>query len=139
MAQGANMNYTFLTATGLSALTAIAHVFGGGPEFHQPILESGLSQHVKAGFSVVWHATTIMLVVNSLLLFLAATNRSGGRDFAWVVILQYLPFAAIFLYFGMTRLGNITDMPQWTAFLLIAGLALFGLKCSQKTEEAEPC
>ncbi len=127
------MNYWHLAAAGLSALTAIAHVFGGGPEFHQPMLASELGSHVKAGFSVVWHATTIMLVVNSGLLFFAAINRPEGRAFALVVVLQYLPYAVIFLFFGMMRLGNITALPQWTVFLLVAGLALVGLKRGHKS------
>lgn len=122
------MNIFFLAAAGLSVLTTFAHVFGGGPEFHQPMMASGLSQHIRAGFSVVWHATTIMLVVNSGLLIMATMNRPGARDFARVVILQYLPFAGLFIYFGLTRLGNITALPQWSAFVLIAILALFGLK-----------
>lgn len=122
------MNRWFIGAALLSGLTAVAHVFGGGPEFHKPMMASALSDPIRAGFSVVWHATTIMLVVNTGLLIRAALDRSEARALAWVVILQYLPFAGLFLYFGLMRLGNITALPQWSAFLIVSVLALIGLR-----------
>ncbi len=122
------MNKWILAAAALSGLTVVAHVFGGGPEFHGPLLESELSDHVKAGFSIIWHFTTLAMTINTALLIFGARNPTGGRAVVWGVIAQYFAFALLFLFYGLTRLGNMTELPQWTAFLLMAILAGIGLK-----------
>ncbi len=35
-----------------------------------------------------------------------------------------LGFASLFLFYGFRLLGNIIDMPQWIAFMLVPGLMM---------------
>ncbi len=124
------MNKWILAASLLSALIVPAHVFGGGPEFHQVLLESDLSDRVKAGFSTIWHFTTLSMLINSAVLLMAAISRLDMRTAVWAVMAQYAAFAGLFAFYGMSRLGNLTDLPQWTAFLGVVVLAAFGLRAT---------
>ncbi|HEB93492.1 MAG TPA: hypothetical protein ENI94_08495 [Gammaproteobacteria bacterium] len=50
---------------------------------------------------------------------------------------QYLTFAVLFiLYYGITHLGTLLPMPQWSVFLLMPALALAGLR-SRKIKQVE--
>jgi len=121
------MNKLVLSAGMLSVLTLFAHVFAGGPEIHVPVLESDLPLELKAIFSVVWHAVTAVLVINSAALFLAAGSKSIEKILVLFVSSQYLVFAALFVFYGITHLGTLLPMPQWSVFLLMPALALAGL------------
>lgn len=130
------MNKLILSAAILSALTLFAHVFGGGPEIHVPVLESNLPLELKAILSVVWHIVTAVLVINSMALFLAARPKSVAKMLVLFVSSQYLLFAALFVFYGITQLGTLLPMPQWSVFLLIPALALAGLR-PRETEQVE--
>ncbi len=116
------MNYWYLTAAGLSVFTFVAHVFGGGPEIHIPVLQSQLSDYFKAIFSVIWHAISAILILNSLVLASAGMNWSGSHFGAMIVAGQYLSFAILFVFYGLNRLDTLTAMPQWAVFTAIAVL-----------------
>ncbi len=122
------MNKLIVSAAILSVLTLFAHVFGGGPEIHVPVLESGLSPELKAILSVVWHAVTAVLVINSVAFFLAAKSNATEKMLVVFVSIQYLAFAALFIFYGITHLGTLVSMPQWSVFLLMPALALAGLR-----------
>ncbi len=122
------MNKLILSAGMLSVLTLFAHVFGGGPEIHAPVLESDLPLELKAVLSVIWHAVTVVLVINSVALFLAAKSKGGEKMLVLLVSGQYLAFAALFVFYGITHLGTLLPMPQWGVFLLMPALALTGLR-----------
>ncbi len=122
------MNKLILSAGILSVLTLFAHVFGGGPEIHIPVLESDLSLELKAILSVVWHAVTAVLVINSVALFLAAKSKGAEKMLVVFVSSQYLALAILFLFYGITHLGTLLLMPQWSVFLLMPALALAGLR-----------
>ncbi len=130
------MNKLILCAGILSVLTLCAHVFGGGPEIHIPVLESDFSLELKASLSVVWHAVTAVLIINSVALFLAAKSKGAEKMLVVFVSSQYLAFAALFIFYGITHLGTLLLMPQWSVFLLMPALALAGLR-PRKTERVE--
>jgi len=131
------MNYWFLAAAGLSALTFVAHVFGGGPEIHVPVLQSQLSDYFKAIFSVIWHAISAILILNSLVLASAAMNWPGSHYGAMIVAGQYLSFAILFVFYGLNRLDTLTVMPQWVVFTAIPVLIFFALRsCKQPLAKA---
>ena len=130
------MNKLILSAAMLSVLTLFAHVFGGGPEIHVPVLESSLSLELKAVLSVVWHAITAMLLINSVALFLAAKSQYSQKTLVLFVSVQYLAFAALFVFYGFTHLGTLLLMPQWSVFLLMPALAFAGLR-PHETEQVE--
>ncbi len=109
----------------LSLATAILHVWGGGIEFHRPMLTGASSDKLKAGFSVIWHEVTAMLVFNGIALLATVRNPGFGQGLIWLVLLQFLAFAFLFMFYGRTRLKTFWVLPQWTIFavlsMLIAG------------------
>ena len=119
------MDYWILSASGLSALLFIAHVIGGGKDVHVPMLESGMSQLLKAYTSVIWHAISAILAVGTGALLWAAFGQGDGMVI--IVIAQYFAFVLLFLAYGIRRLSSIWVMPQWSAFLIISALAGVGL------------
>ena len=96
------------------------------------LLESGLSDHVKAGFSTIWHFTTFSMVVNSAVLLVAAFGWTGMRAAVLAVMAQYGAFTVLFAFYGLSRLGNLIDLPQWTAFAGVVVLAALGLRAGAK-------
>jgi hypothetical protein len=121
------MNKPLFAAACLSVFTFGVHVFLGGPEIHVPLLASNASELVRAVGSVVWHAVSALLLLNSLALFYAAGNPSMAKPLVMLVVLQYLSFVALFTGYGLARFGSITVMPQWTGFLIMSALALWGI------------
>ncbi|NOZ32197.1 MAG: hypothetical protein GXP01_03795 [Alphaproteobacteria bacterium] len=122
------MNTWLIAAAGLSLLTLGAHFFGGGTQYYDPLLASGMPADFVAVFAVVWHMATVVLAVNSWALIWAARDRGFRRPLVWMVAGQYAGFAALFLIYGQLILGTIWQIPQWTIFLLMAGLAIMGLR-----------
>ncbi|KZK89667.1 hypothetical protein PsAD5_04953 [Pseudovibrio sp. Ad5] len=122
------MNKWLLASGILSLLLMLVHVFLGGPEILDPVLGSDLHPVVIAVLSVVWHGITVVMLVNGVLLLAAAFREELAAGVAWVVIGQYSGFTLLFIYYGITQLGNLMDMPQWISFAIIAGCVAMGLR-----------
>lgn len=122
------MHRWILVAAGLSFLTAAVHVFAGGPEVHQALLAAELPKVLKTYISVLWHATTAVLVMNSAALVVAALRGEMRTPLVLIVAGQYAAYAILFLGYGLAYLGSAWEAPQWIAFALIAASALAGLK-----------
>ncbi len=122
------MNIPILAAAALSALTLAAHFFGGGPQYHTPAMLSTLSIEDKAVYSVLWHAVTTTLIINTLALAYAAIKQQHRTPLVGLISLQYLAWGILFVVFGLFRLGELTTLPQWIAFFLVPALALFGMR-----------
>jgi hypothetical protein len=121
------MNKPLVAAACLSIFTFGVHVFLGGPEIHEPLLASNASELVRAVGSVVWHAVSALLFLNSLALFYASRKPSMAKPLVILVVFQYLSFVALFTFYGLARFGSVTVMPQWTGFLAMSALALWGI------------
>jgi hypothetical protein len=121
------MNKPLFAAACLSIFTFGVHVFLGGPEIHVPLLASNASDLVRAVGSVIWHAVSALLLLNSLALFYAASKPLMAKPLVILVVFQYLSFVALFTGYGLARFGSITVMPQWTGFLVMSALALWGI------------
>jgi hypothetical protein len=121
------MNKWLLSAFLLSFVTLGAHVFGGGPQYYDPLLASGLPVEMVAVFALVWHMASIMLAGSAALL-VAVWSERGRAHLVWFVAVQYAGFAALFVFYGQTMLATVWQLPQWMVFLPIAGLALLGLR-----------
>ncbi|SFK24844.1 hypothetical protein SAMN04488518_103243 [Pseudovibrio ascidiaceicola] len=123
----------WLFASGiLSLLLMLVHVFLGGPEIHDPVLGSTLNPRVIAVLSVVWHGITVVMLVNGVLLLAAAYRPYLVIGVVWVVIGQYGGFALLFIFYGLSHLGNLMAMPQWVAFTIIAGCVAMGMRRAGK-------
>ncbi len=118
------MNYWYLGASAFTMVTIGAHVLAGGPEIHEPVLQSGLSTEIKAVFSVVWHAITAIMGLSAIALAWAAFGNGSGA--VPLIVAQNLAFTGLFLFYGALRMGAMFVFPQWYVFLLLAGLAAMG-------------
>ncbi len=120
------MNLWITAASGLSALTLGAHIIGGGKEVHLPMLGSPLSPLLKGYASVLWHMVTVVLLTDTIVLILTLAGRNT-EGLLLLILMQSIGFAALFVWYGLRRHNNITTMPQWIAFVGIAGLIAGGL------------
>ena len=117
------MNWTRLAAA-LMGLTVLLHLFGGGPEVHAP-LQAALTDPLLAAFAtVLWHAVTVVLAVLAGGLWVLAQRRDPALE-AILSGIQ-LGLAALFVFYGVTRLGTVMPMNQWIIFLAIPALTRLG-------------
>ncbi len=130
------MNKPLFAAACLSALAFGIHVFIGGPGIHEPLLASNASDLVRAVGSVIWHAVSSHLLLNALALLYAARNPSAAKPLAILVAFQYLGFVALFIGYGLARFGSVAVLPQWTGFLVMSVLALWGIGKRQPALQA---
>lgn len=124
------MNNWMMSAAALLFLTTGVHVFMGGPEIHVVIQESDLVAPVRGVAAVLWHAITVILIVFALAC--AWLARAPNASLAYLMIAVQMGFVALFIFYGITILGNLTVMPQWIIFLLISALIWQGVRREQK-------
>jgi len=122
------MNKWLMIAGVLSSLVFLLHLIGGEVGVHQPLLSDVGSAENRAFSSVLWHFVSAALLINTAALFIAATNVAAGKPLVWLVIAQYAAFAAIFLFYGVTRLGTVMIMPQWILFIIILVPTWLGIR-----------
>lgn len=121
------MNLWLITAGAGAILLDLVHITLGGREFHGPMLGSGLPDPAKALWSVVWHATTAVMALGGLSLIVAGLIPDQALALAALPIGLFMAAAVLFILYGARRLGNLTQLPQWTAFLVISVLGVIGL------------
>lgn len=118
----------WLLASGLCAiLLGLVHIFPGGREFHRPMVASLWPEPAKAAWSVVWHAMSAILLFGGIALIAAARWPEYALALAALPLALFLATAALFVGYGLTRLGSVRILPQWTAFLILSGLCVLGL------------
>lgn len=134
---GGVMNKWIFSAGALSLVTLFVHIFAGGPEIHETLLSLGATfpSMLKAFISVMWHAISVILAINSIALFLAVWAPRMKHALVGVSVSQYIAFAILILYYGFSCLESAMPMPQWIIFLVISALAIAGLLRSN-TERA---
>lgn len=120
------LNRPVLAAASLLAATALIHALVGGPEINAPVQASTLDPVVRAVFTVVWHALTALFLVLAIALAWAA--RHTNPPLLWMTLALCLAFIALFMVLGVTALGNLTEMPQWTLFAAISLCLIIGLR-----------
>lgn len=118
------MRYPTLAAAVLMAATAGLHVVGGGAEFHAPIQASSLDLPLRAISAVLWHFVTLMLALQAAALLWLA--RHPDRAMAVLLAAIQIGFAGLFLFYGQTMLGTVWVLGQWTIFLVLAMLIIWG-------------
>ena len=120
-----SINRSYAVAALLMTLTVGLHVFGGGPEVHDPIRASALPDVVRAIGSVLWHGVTWMLILMAVALGWLTYHRNIAL-FVMVAAVQ-AGFAALFVFYGWTVLGTLWLTPQWIIFTVIPAVMFFGL------------
>jgi len=121
------VNLWLITAGVAALLLDVVHITLGGREFHARMLRSSAADAAKALWSVVWHATTAVMALGGLSLVAAGMFPDQAFALAALPIAIFLTTAALFIFYGQSRLGTLTILPQWTAFLAISALGLIGL------------
>lgn len=106
------------------ALTTALHVFGGGPDFYAPLRASTLDPTVVSGYSVIWHAITLILAAFAVALAWLSRHRNAGLF--WMVLGLQLGFAALFAVYGLVDLGSPWPLSQWIIFTVIPALMYIG-------------
>lgn len=119
------MNIPLAIAAGLMVLTIGAHVFGGGPEYHAAY-QQVLPPYLASMAAVLWHAVTISLTVFALALIWLI--RHPSPPLAYAISAMQIGWAALFLFYGFTMLGSPWPMAQWTIFIIIPLLTLYGVR-----------
>ena len=122
------MNYWFVTASGLSAIVCLLHVFGGGPATVPQLIKK---QDTPGGVGrmtayYAWHLVTITLAGMSLAFWMAA--RTGGAiELAWFASIGAFTFAIWSL--AMITVYQLKPMlfPQWLLFFPVAITGLAGI------------
>ncbi len=119
------MNRWLFTAGLLSWGTAALHAFGGGPEINDIVQASDLPLLIRSVSAVIWHAITLILILNGAVFVYASINHRI-RSAAWLSVAQYLAFAVLFVFFNLKHFDSLMNMPQWILFVTLAGLAAIG-------------
>ncbi len=122
------MNRWIFSASILSGLTVLIHTFAGEALFHTPALLSNLSIENKMVLSVIWHGITCVLALSFVALTLAIRSTHDKNSLLIFIATQYAAIAALFVGFGLFRLGSLIVMPQWIILLAIAALTLMGTR-----------
>jgi hypothetical protein len=118
----------WLLAAGIAALLLdLVHIFPGGRLIHRPMVASHWPEPVKAIWSVVWHAVTALIALGGLSLIVAAFLPDHALALSVLPIALFLSAAALFIVYGLKRLGTLLVLPHWAAFLAISILGLVGL------------
>ena len=131
------MNLWMVSAGVLSLLLIPVHTFLGGPEVLSPIVAGSFDPVVEGVITVVWQAINVVMLVNGLMLLVAAVKPRFAVGAGAITALQYLGFSVLFWVYGISQLGNVIDMSQWVPFSLIAVLAIMGGE-RKKTQVSAP-
>lgn len=118
------MSYPMLAAFGLSVLTFCIHTFLGGADYHAVVLNVIETPLLSALTSVLWHAATFGIVMFAATALWMAWHPN--RALALTMAALQLGWAGLFIYYDLTRLGSLWAMPQWTIFLILPALILWG-------------
>jgi len=123
------MQKTTLVAACLMTLTLGVHVIAGGSEVHAGLQAVPMSDGLSAFAAILWHAVTVNLAVFSLALFWLAFHPDPAL--ALTISAIQIGFAGLFIWYGLTRLGSVLPMPQWSVFMLVPLLTLWPLRRSK--------
>ncbi len=122
------MNIWFVTASALSAVVCLLHVFAGGPPTVPQLItrDGGPGGVGRMTAYYAWHMVTITIAAQALA-FLLAANSTEARDLALFATIGALTFALwSLLMIAIYKLKPLL-FPQWLLFLPIAATGFAGL------------
>ena len=110
----------------LMFLTLLAHVIGGAIDVHSPLYEAAGTPALMAYTSIIWHMISFTIFMFFLALLWIAYYPN--RPTALLLSITQIGYAILFITYGITHLGNIWEMPQWSIFILIPALTMWNIK-----------
>ncbi|MGH1414320.1 MAG: hypothetical protein ACRBB0_12575 [Pelagimonas sp.] len=109
------MSKPYLGLTVLMIFIVVVHVFLGGPQYAAAFAEQLSTPDLRAMSGVLWHAVTVALIGFAISYMWLAFHHNPALCVA-VSVLQ-IGWAGLFLYYGITQLGELGTQPQWVLFL----------------------
>ena len=120
------MNTLLAIAAGLSLLTTLIHLFGGGPTVAGPLLRSNMPDVPRYTNYYCWHLVSIVLVAMTIGFYLAARDPAEQTLGIFMTAL-----AAAFTIWSLAlvqwKQQSFLQMPQWILFMPIAACGVAGL------------
>lgn len=121
------MNGFLLVAAILSLITFLAHLFWGGQDIVNPLLEApDLQEMPKLTAYYCWHITTLMLFIMSCAYIYVALVQ---LDFPLTVAMTCIAAACALLSIGLILVRKLKplDYPQWLFFIPISFFGVLGI------------
>lgn len=120
-------NIWLLAAGAAAGLTTLIHIFAGGPSVARPLLAAAdIDEVAKMTNYYCWHLVTITLAAMTVAFAYAAlTPGEVALATMWTIIAA--AFAAWSVALVVWKRQKALDLPQWTLFVVIAGLGAMGL------------
>ena len=113
-------------AAGLSLLTLVAHVFGGGKSVARPLLDSDLGNEAKFTNYYCWHMVTLIIAFMGMCFFLNAQDIASTDLSIGATILAAL-FTLWSILLTLWKQQRVMTLPQWILFLPIAITGTLGV------------
>lgn len=117
------MNKEFVGLAVLMAGTVAGHVILGGPDYPAQFSAVLEEDRLRAMALALWHAATVVLIAFAACYLVLA--RGPNPALLWVTSLIQLGWVALFLFYGLTQLGEIRTLWQWLLFLNFPLLAFW--------------
>jgi hypothetical protein len=111
-------------AAGLMAATFVLHIYIGQKQVLPALNATDMVPQLLTLTLVLWHAVSVTLAVFAVALWHLSGHTNPALE-ATLAAVQ-IGFAALFLYYGATRLGTIWLLPQWVIFLVLPLLTRLG-------------
>ena len=106
-------------ASGLSLLTLLAHLIGGGKTIARPILESELDLEPKFASYYCWHMVSIIIGFMAIAFALPAMSLAS-IDLAWAATILAMLFTLWSIGLTIWKKQRVITLPQWILFLPVA-------------------
>ncbi len=113
-------------ASGLSVVTLLAHLIGGGKSIARPVLESALEPEPKFASYYCWHMVSIIIGFMAVAFALPAASLAA-IDLAWAATVLASLFTAWSIGLTIWKKQRVVTLPQWILFLPIATTGVLGV------------
>lgn len=121
------INTIFLSAAAsLAALTAVIHVFAGGPRVVRPLLAIDTDPQIKWLSYLMWHigtVTTLFIAAG----FATAVIHPARLDYAWIATLGAASFVAVAFLVVIKSGLPVRRIPVIPMFSLVTLLGVLGI------------
>jgi hypothetical protein len=121
------MNRFLIAAAAGAAGTTALHLIGGEADVHAPLLALTDGGEMALYVSVLWHGVSAMLLLCALTFGLAARDPQRHRLAVLLAAGLMLALGAVFLAYGVARLGSVWVAPQWVLLVPIGVLGALGM------------
>ena len=124
------MDGLLIIAGVLALLTSVIHIFAGGRDVAEPLLDTSLPNDAKYALHACWHFVSIFFVVTAL--YLLSSGLGVVEQGPGLIIL----ISGLWLLFGLLFLGitvrvngpgGVFKLPQWVLLLPVGVLGLLAV------------